>query len=233
MNIHYIQHVPFEGIGSIEHWAIENKHGLSSTNMFENNYTFPTLDNFDMLVIMGGPMGVNDQGQFPWLIEEKEFIKTSIDNNKIVLGICLGSQLIAHVLGAKVYKNPQKEIGWFSVTMTQKALTHPLFRIFPKEFITFHWHADTFDLPVNAHLMAESKATKHQAYLYSSKVIGFQFHPEVSTQSISELGLNSHEVLVGENFVQTEDQIKGMISNVQENKKLLFSFLDQLMLLNY
>src|SRR2546428_2396131 len=114
MNIHYFQHVPFEGLGCIEDWANRKSHVLSSTRFFEK-HTLSDLKTIDWLIVMGGPMGVYDESEYLWLKEEKEFIKKAIDANKVVIGICLGSQLIAEVLGAKVYKNKFTEIGWFPV----------------------------------------------------------------------------------------------------------------------
>ncbi len=114
MRAHYLQHVPFEGVGSIEPWLKINGYEITNTRLFEET-DFPSLKDIDLLVIMGGPMSVSDEGKYPWLVHEKKFIYEAIKSDKAVLGICLGAQLIANVMGARVYQNPLKEIGWFPV----------------------------------------------------------------------------------------------------------------------
>lgn len=114
MRIHYLQHVPFEGLGTMESYFLQRGHRLSSTHFYLEKPP-PSVAEFDWLVVMGGPMGVYDEIKFPWLTEEKSFIGKSIKSGKIVLGICLGAQLIADVLGAGVFKNQYREIGWFPI----------------------------------------------------------------------------------------------------------------------
>ncbi|MCG8378009.1 MAG: type 1 glutamine amidotransferase, partial [Proteobacteria bacterium] len=113
MNIHFLQHVPFEGLGSIENYINEKSHHLSCSRLYLDQ-ELPSVNDLDWLFVMGGPMGIYDEDQYPWLDREKKFIKQCIDSGKIVLGFCLGAQLIADVLGAKVYKNQYREIGWFN-----------------------------------------------------------------------------------------------------------------------
>ena len=108
MKIHFIQHVAFEYPGYLLHWAQQEQHEISFTKIFET-VSFPTVENFDMLIVMGGPMGVYEEEKYHWLKEEKIFIKHAIDAKKKVLGICLGSQLVAEALGAKVYQHTIKE----------------------------------------------------------------------------------------------------------------------------
>ena len=110
MNLHYLQHVPFEGLGFIDEWAGNNGVEVGVSRLYAGE-VFPAMDAFDGLVIMGGPMGIHDHEEHPWLVHEKAFIRKAIDAGKPVLGICLGAQLVADVLGAKVYPGPQKEIG--------------------------------------------------------------------------------------------------------------------------
>jgi len=111
LRIHYLQHVSFEGLGSIAEWVTSNGHELTSTQFFINSY-LPEPADIDWLIIMGGPMGVYDEDKYEWLTAEKQFIKKAIDAGKTVIGICLGAQLIAKVLGAKVYPNQKRAIGW-------------------------------------------------------------------------------------------------------------------------
>lgn len=127
-------------------------------------------------------MGVHDEVQYPWLKEEKKFIENLIKHNKKILGICLGSQLIAQVLGAKVYKNSYKEIGWSLVYSTLDASKDYTF--IPKEFVAFHWHGDTYDLPKNATHLFYNEATKIQGFVYNQNFWALQFHLESTEESI-------------------------------------------------
>ena len=114
MRVHWLQHVPFEGLGCMEEWFLSRGHELSCTRMFENP-DLPTTKDFDWLVVMGGPMGVNDKAKHPWLEPEIKLIQQTMERSKRILGVCLGAQLMAVALGAEVKKNPHKEIGWFHV----------------------------------------------------------------------------------------------------------------------
>ena len=130
LQIHYLQHVPFEGLGSIESWLHERGHHVSATHMFSGDQ-LPQLDHLDWLMVMGGPMGVSDDIQYPWLKGEKEFIREAVDSGKVVLGICLGAQLIADALGAPVRKNEYREIGWFPIVRHQEAPRSEIGKIMP------------------------------------------------------------------------------------------------------
>jgi len=178
-NIAVIMHVPFEGLGCIEQWITKNNHSVTYIRLYEK-HELPDMNAIDWLIVMGGPMGVYDEAIYPWLSEEKTFIKQAIEAGKTVLGICLGSQLIAEVLGAKVYPNKQKEIGWFDVALSERAKTDSLFAGFEDKFPVFHWHGDTFDLPEGSKHLISSEVCKNQAFLYNDKVLGLQFHFEVT-----------------------------------------------------
>ena len=115
MNAHFFQHVPFEGIGNIEPWLIAKGYEITSTQFYKNSQ-LPDYQKIDLLIIMGGPMSVNDEAKYPWLVAEKQFIRNCIEAGKSVLGICLGSQLIANAMGASVYRNHEKEIGIFYIS---------------------------------------------------------------------------------------------------------------------
>ncbi|MDP6686087.1 MAG: type 1 glutamine amidotransferase, partial [Candidatus Omnitrophota bacterium] len=155
MRIHYLQHVPFEGIANISKWAKAKNHTVSGSLVYENQ-SLPMVTEFDSLVIMGGPMGVYEDDKYPWLSKEKKYIEKAIKAEKLVFGVCLGAQLIADVLGAKVYKNQYKEIGWYDVTLTGEAKTSSVFSNLEKNFVAFHWHGDTFDIPAGAKRLAET-----------------------------------------------------------------------------
>ena len=126
LRIHCFQHVSFEDLGCIGKWCEEKKYPVTYTRFFKNE-AIPEPEEYDWLIIMGGPMGIYDEKTFPWLSKEKAAIKAAIMQNKTVTGICLGSQLIANALGAKVWQNPEKEIGWYNISLTEQAESKHIF----------------------------------------------------------------------------------------------------------
>jgi GMP synthase (glutamine-hydrolysing) len=227
MKIHSLHHAPFEGLGSIKDWIDSRGFTLSSTNMHKSENLPPTED-FDFLIIMGGPMGVYDEDKFPWLKKEKIFIKNAVDQGKPVLGICLGSQLLAEVLGAKVYPNKFKEIGWFPVNFTKEARENPLFNFLPDELIVFHWHGDTFDLPPGAVHLAQSAGCRNQAFISGDRVIGLQFHFEVTLESLTEMIDGSGDDLKKDTYIQTPAEILNTVDYRILNNNYMIKLLDRM-----
>jgi len=201
MRAHYLQHVPFEGPGSIGPWLKSAGYKISSTKFYESS-SLPNPDQLDLLVIMGGPMSVNDEDRYPWLRTEKQFIRQAIDSGKAVLGVCLGAQLIASALGESVHPNRRKEIGWFPVQGISHA-DKSIFR-FPSAVEVFHWHGETFDLPEGATLLARSEACENQAFQFRRRVIGLQFHLETTPESARAIVRNCREDLLPSKYVQPE-----------------------------
>lgn len=220
LHIHCFQHVAFEGPGYIETWAKQNGHHLTATRFYLGESS-PGAFDFDWLIVMGGPMGVYDDTEFSWLVEEKEYIKKVIDAGKTVIGICLGAQLIAAVLGAKVYKNDKKEIGWFPLRKVPAAGRHCLLTELPGTFTAFHWHGDTFDLPRGAIHLLQNYACLNQAFLYNNKVLGLQFHLEVTPKTLSAMIENCGQELIPQQYVQTEQEILKGISLCENSNNLL------------
>jgi GMP synthase-like glutamine amidotransferase len=186
MRLHAFYHVPFEDVGSIKNWAAEKGHDLSATSFFADE-TPPPASEYDMLVVMGGPMGVYDEKDHPFLGGEKKAIETAIAAGKTVLGICLGAQLLSVVLGGSVSRNPVPEIGWFKVEMTPDGSKEPALAGFPQSFYAFHWHGDVFSIPPGAVHAASSAACANQAFVYDHKVIGLQFHLETTPAGMQNL----------------------------------------------
>ena len=175
-----IQHSQHEDSGHAADWLISQNVDVDHVRLYESDHRFPAHDDYDLMIICGGPMGVYDEAEYPWLIKEKAFIREALAAEKKILGLCLGGQLIAAASGASVAKNTQPEIGWFSLNTHS---TDDTFQ-FPPEFVVMQWHYDTFQLPQNAKLLASSAACKHQAYQIGQHAIGLQFHPEMREKEI-------------------------------------------------
>jgi GMP synthase-like glutamine amidotransferase len=187
------------------------------------------LTRANLLLIMGGAMNVDDEEKYPWLHKEKKLIHEFIANKGKVIGICLGAQLIASALGAKVYPAAQKEIGFFPVHFTEAAAASELFNVFPKQLTVFHWHGDTFDLPPHATLIASSKGVLNQAFVIDNRIAGFQFHPEATNTTVQGMLQNDgHELKDPGEYVQSEQQLVRSLQ--QQDGKVqtsFFKFLDR------
>lgn len=207
MRIHFIQHVHFETPGYLLEWAIAQQHNISFTKIYEA-VTFPAVDAIDLLVIMGGPMGVYEEDKYAWLSAEKAFISAVIAADIKVLGICLGAQLIAEVAGAQVYPNKEKEIGWWPIQKITNHQTHPLTASLPAEFITFHWHGDTFDLPPGAIHLFATQACPNQGFLLNDQIAGLQFHLEATPALVAQMAAHGQDELVAAPFIQPAKQMK-------------------------
>lgn len=202
MKIHWFQHVPFEGLGSIEPWLRGHGHVLSGTRLYAGEMP-PPPDAYDWLIVMGGPMNIYEEAEHPWLAAEKRAIRDAIGQGRCVLGICLGAQLIADALGARVMRNPQREIGWFPVGLTPAGRREPLFADFPPRFEAYHWHGDTFDLPAGATPVATSAACMQQAFVWGGgRVVGLQFHLETTPDSAAALIRHCGNELLPAPYVQ-------------------------------
>ena len=226
--IHYLQHVPFEGLGSIEGWLTDNGHTLSSTHLY-HQASLPDITTFDMLIVMGGPMGIYDYREHPWLKQEKSFIRACIDASKPVLGICLGAQLIADVLGGKVTHNPEKEIGWFPVEVTTQGKDTAIGTLLAEAKDVLHWHGDTFAIPPGAIHLARSAACEHQAFLNNERVLGLQFHLEMTPAGAAALCSECAHELVPARYVQSANEILAPATYFQQLNQVMQAILAQLL----
>jgi GMP synthase (glutamine-hydrolysing) len=223
VKIHYLQHVPFEGPANIAAWAETRGHLLRSTALFKGE-SLPSPDVFDALVVMGGSMSVHDEAQYPWLVVEKKLIEQSIQSGKLLLGVCLGAQLLADVLGAKVYRNKHKEIGWFPVRHLQEASVGAGL---PRTFTAFHWHGEAFDLPTGAVHLAESDGCANQAFEFSGKTLALQFHLEVTRASVEALIQNCAADITPGPYVQSPKQMLAAADSFAAIQPLLYQILDR------
>lgn len=207
MRLHYFQHVAFEDLGNIAPWAEKRGFAVAGTR-FQKGESPPGPDAFDVLVVMGGPMNVYETERYLWLAAEKAAIGRAIEADKHVLGICLGAQLIADVLGAPVTRNAEPEIGWFPVTLTEHAAAGPLCAGLPNELPAFHWHGDTYALPGDATWLASSAACAHQAFALGRRVLALQFHLETTEAGVERLLRHCGGELREAPYVQTAESMR-------------------------
>jgi GMP synthase-like glutamine amidotransferase len=225
MRIHVLQHVAFEGPAAIEDWAVRGGRAITRSRLDEGD-ALPDPEAFDFLVVMGGPMSVNDEERYPWLREEKALVRRAIESGRAVLGVCLGAQMIANAMGGRVYRAAEKEIGWFPV---RRVTASGAGVALPETFTPLHWHGETFDLPAGAVRLAESEAVRNQAFQLGSAV-GLQFHLEATPESVQELVENAgDEIESGKPFQQAVREILTQASQVSPNAQaILYKLLDSM-----
>jgi GMP synthase (glutamine-hydrolysing) len=176
------RHVPFEGLGLIESVLEARGIPFDYCDLYRPGEVLPDVNGYGGLIFMGGPMSANDD--LPFLLEEMRLIERAAGSGTPMLGVCLGSQMIARALGGRVYRNAEKEIGWFDIHLTEEGRRDPVLEgLAPSENV-FHWHGDTFDLPREAVHLAYSQRTARQAYRIGSAIYGLQFHLEVTPEMI-------------------------------------------------
>jgi GMP synthase-like glutamine amidotransferase len=225
MNIHYFQHVPFEGLACIEDWVRRPSNKVTATRLYEDS-RLPFVELFDMLIVMGGPMGVYDEAQYPWMKHEKQLIAKAIERGKKVVGVCLGAQLIAEVLGAKVYKNTYREIGWMPVHKTEQAKQMPLLSSLPDSWDVFHWHGDTFDLPNGAVNILSSEACLNQGFIYGNNVLALQFHMEMTIDAIKVIAEKCQNELTEGPYIKEESSFYNE-DMIVKNNQWMFQLLNK------
>ncbi len=207
MRIHYLQHVPFEGPATIAQWAAGKGHTQARTRLYESD-PLPQPDEFDCLIVMGGPMGAADLREYPWLADEHKCLCAALDADKAMLGICLGAQLIAAALGARVYANTEMEIGWYPVTETPDCDSTAYSGFLGGELPVLHWHGDTFELPHGSVHLARSVACEQQAFSYGECVIGLQFHLEMAREHASTIiDVSAAELRTAGTYIQSSGEI--------------------------
>jgi len=213
LRIHSLHHVDFEGLGTIAAWARDAGHTVTSSWLSAGD-RLPDHAAYDALLVMGGPMSVHDDALHPWLVDEKRFVRAALDREKPILGICLGGQLLAHVLGARVAPQSELEIGWFPVRRTA-ALATPLAAILPDAFDAFHWHGEAFELPPGAVHLASSDACRQQAFAWGDRVIGLQFHVETTVEIAAALVEHCPDDLRPGRYIQPAAVILGATSRFE------------------
>ena len=226
MRVHWLQHAEHEGLGCIEPWLRARGLRVSGTRL-QRGEDLPDAQDFDWLIVMGGPMNIYQHDRYPWLIREKFLIRDACVKKKKVLGICLGSQLVADVLGGDVTENDEPEIGWFEVILSDDAVKSAHFIGFPARFAAFHWHGDTFSYPPGATPLMSSEACERQAFSWGEgRVLGLQFHLEV------ELADARHWLETGapepRRFVHSAEEMLRDPARFAENTRLMHLLLERM-----
>jgi GMP synthase (glutamine-hydrolysing) len=229
----YLQHVSNEPPGMILDWAGARGITCKRVSLF-NGEAPPPMDELDFLVVMGGPMGVYDDDTHPWLHAEKSFIGEAIKRSVPVLGICLGAQLMAHVLGAEVTRNTFREVGYFPVTLVSEVHLHPLFWALPRAWTPLHWHGDTFGIPKGSLRIASSEACINQGFVGPGAILGLQFHLETDVPLTKSWVGGSNGTALPEaeddgRFIQPEAELLDSATRYTEaNRAILYTLLDRL-----
>ncbi|MFZ0244955.1 type 1 glutamine amidotransferase [Candidatus Binatus sp.] len=186
--IYVLQHHPVENLGTIADALEGAALAWQYVRVYDGQPVPAGMKGAGGLIVMGGPMGVDQTDRHPWLRDEMRLIEDAVKLNLPVLGVCLGAQILAVALGAKVDRNPNgKEIGWHPIKLGDSAKDDRLMRDLPETLTPFHWHGDIFDLPPGAALLASSEKTPCQAFRHGDKAYGFQFHFEVTREGVSAM----------------------------------------------
>ncbi|TNF33149.1 MAG: amidotransferase [Gammaproteobacteria bacterium] len=228
MNIHVWQHVPFEGPASIRQWAMSRNLAVECVPVWQVAPRLPGPET-RLVVVMGGPMGVHDTTEHPWLLAEKQCLREVIDAGIPLLGVCLGAQLIADVLGATVTKNAHREIGWFAITRDECVADTWLGPLWPDTLQVLHWHGDTFAIPAEATRLAGSHACANQGFLYRDHVLGLQCHLETTAAWLERLLHHCSNELDDSRFVQDAGSLREGLKHSDAMHAVLGHVLDGLM----
>ncbi len=227
MRIRVLQHVPFEGLGCIEPWLVSRGAEILRTHAYRGDPS-PDPDSFDGLIVLGGPMSVNDADRHPWIEAERDLVGRAVEDGRTVLGICLGAQMIASAFGMEVYPGDRREIGWWPVRRAEDAERDPLGAAFPERWEAFHWHGETFDLPPGAVRLASSEGCRNQAFSLGPRTLALQFHLETTPAAAAALIENCPGDLRPGEFVRNANEILRDETRFRRANARMRSVLDRL-----
>lgn len=217
MRINILQHTPNEGPGMILDWIAENKFEVFIYHPYYFG-VFPTIEETDMLILLGGPISVHDPDE--WIQKERGLIKEAIKKDIPIFGSCFGAQQVAYVMGGQVCKFNFKEVGWEPVY-----LEVPIVNTNVEQLTVLHWHEENFEIPLGAVLLFSGNHVRNQGFIYNRQIIGLQFHLEYTNENIREVIVNDYKYLEDSIFEQSsKDIIEYNVSD--NNKKILFQLLD-------
>lgn len=229
MRLAILQHVVYEEPGFIETWARSHHYEITKIRLFAGD-ALPQLDSFDWLVVLGGPMGVYDEPLYPWLKLEKQLLRDCLDAGKLILGVCLGAQMLAEVLGAKVERNREREMGWHPVTLSDAARAHPLFKDFPAQFTPLHLHGDCFTAPPGTTPIGASEACSQQGFIWKNRAIGLQFHIEFTEYNVRRVLKECGNDFGSGPYVQTPAEVLNP-QKLQSSQQLMSKLLEKIVVL--
>lgn len=224
MNILCITHADFETPGVIESWAIDKKYTFQISKPYKGD-KLPEIDDFDFLIIMGGPQSPLDIASDPYLVDEINLIKSALHQHKKILGFCLGAQLIGEALGAKTERSPEKEVGVYPISLTQEGLNDPLLKDLPQTFPVIHWHNDMPGLLQDSALLGYSEGCPRQIVRYKPLVYGFQCHLEITREGIETMIEAVPQDLKPSTFTQTREEL--LENNYTAINKMMCDLLDK------
>lgn len=229
MRLHLLEHESEDYSGSnLRKWAGEKGWPVSMTNVHLNE-ACPDFKDYDWLGVMGGYQHAWEEDKHPWLKPEKKYLAEAIRQGKTVLGLCFGAQLLAEVLGGRVFAAEHKEIGWHQVALTPEGSESLLFQNIPREFPAFHWHSDHYTLPPGCRGLARSRATPYQAFILEGKpVLGLQFHPEYTREIIMTLTGRYGQDWQKDKYVQISAEVKSRTEQLPDNYWLMKALLDNM-----
>lgn len=225
MSVLFLKHIDIEGPGTMAEFLDKKSIQYKVVDVSACDVLPIDPKQYRAIVILGGPMNVYEEDKYSFLKDEDELIKSALKNDIPMLGLCLGAQLIAKAVDAKVRKSPEKEIGWFKVNLTDDGIEDPLFQGLESEIDVFQWHGDTFDIPDKGLHIALSKACLNQAFRYNDNVYALQFHLEVTKDMVREwLDAYSNEIASMSDIVNREEIIgqTESFSDAYKNQANLF-----------
>lgn len=222
MRVSALIHAPFEGLGAIHTWLQKGGYRLKEFRPYRGE-ELPDVDDFDWLLVMGGPQDGKALEKYPYLRSEVNLISRALAHHKLILGICLGAQLIAESLGAKIEASPEKEIGVFPLQLTEQGYADPIMRHFPDQFQAAHWHSDMPGLPAGAAVLATSQGCPRQIVRFKPGVYGLQCHLELTLDDVTKMIAHENELIFGR-YTQTKEEL--LHHHYAAINQLMFLFLD-------
>ncbi len=229
MRLHLLEHDPIDiRRNNITIWAEKKGYSVGSSDVFKGA-KLPPLKDFDWLIVLGGSQHAWQEQEHPWLAAEKKYISEALSQDKIMLGICFGAQLLAEALGGRVFSNQKEEIGWYEVTVSAEGEKSFLLKNVPPMFLTFHWHSDHFTLPPGCTRLAFSEPTANQAYTAdNSRVAGLQFHPEYTIEMIRYFATDYGHEWQKDQYVAGKEAVLSQSKQITQTYWLMERLLDNM-----